>query len=83
MIYVECYLTPRYNNTGGQRNCFKDYNFICMKIYANTETSQYSVTILLKKTWNFTTKTTGKPIKWILCFSSVLLRVFFDKKAII
>ena len=27
-------------------------------------------------------KTTGKPIKWIICFSLVLLKVFFDRIAI-
>ena len=26
-------------------------------------------------------KTTGKPIKWIICFSTELSKVFFDKRA--
>ena len=28
-------------------------------------------------------KTTGNPMKWIICFSPVLLKVFFAQKAII
>ena len=27
-------------------------------------------------------KTTGKSIKWIICFSPVLFKIFFDRKAI-
>ena len=35
-----------------------------------------------KKTWHIYEKTTGKPIKWIICCLPVLLKVFFDKKTI-
>ena len=28
-------------------------------------------------------KTTGKPIKWIICFSAVLSKVFFYKRALL
>ena len=37
----------------------------------------------MRKVASFIEKTTGKPIKWIICFLPVLLKVYFDKKAII
>ena len=39
-----------------------------------------SVSVASNKTYK---ETTGKPIKWIKCFSQILLRIIFDKVAII
>ena len=37
---------------------------------------------VLHEKYFFITKTTDKSMKWIICFSPVLLKVLFDRKAV-